>query len=414
MCPDGMVGDDADLRMCKVFQPAVAAHRGASRRYPENTLAAVKEAINIAMEHPEVRFFIEVDVRSTVDGELVLMHDSNVGRTTIGVGHVEEMTWPTIQGLKVRPVSQIVSAGQICTDRVPNPFLPITEVDLHVPTLENVIGVIREANEVRAVIGSPIGLLLEIKPLPPAGHFFPRLMEQVAGFLSGILDRLGLGRMADYVQRPTPSVLPLAKLLNDVADGDDAVPMLVFSSAGGIGKRDLGRLWDSLTGEAKHKLFDSPQMVSVGRYIPFLSGSVAESLGGNAPHPVPFGDATRDMPLATGLKKMVRFANMFWVIGSLNPSSVSANEQFCPAIQVVSTWHALNDPGEIQAAMKSDVTLISSDYPERVIQIAERSTQPSGLQEGAGVRFPDVYPEGGFALGEAQRRLGWSYLARTR
>lgn len=414
MCPNTVAADDADLRMCRVFQPAVAAHRGASRRYPENTLAAVKEAINIAMEHPETRFFIELDVRSTLDGKLVLMHDSDVGRTTLGAGQVEEMTWPTIQGLKMRPVAQIVSGGHVCTDRVVNPFLAIIEQDVRVPRLEDVVGIVREANEVRAVIGSPIGLLLEIKPLPPAGHFFPQLMEQVAGLLSGFLNRIGLGGLADYMQPPTPSIVPLAKQLNEMAEEGHPVPLLVFSSAGGIGKRDLGRLWDSLTSEAKRKLFDSPQMVTFGRHIPYLGGRLAESLAGNAPHPVPLGDATGDMPLATGLKEMVGFARMFWVIGSLTPSILSAKGWICQAIPVVSTWHPLNDPGEIQAAMRSDVTLISSDYPERVIQIAESRTQPSGLREGAGDLFPDVHPEGGFALGEVQRRLGWSYFARQR
>jgi glycerophosphoryl diester phosphodiesterase len=56
--------------------PQVIAHRGASAAAPENTLAAVE----LALEHGADR--VEVDVRRTADGALVLLHDATPRRTT--------------------------------------------------------------------------------------------------------------------------------------------------------------------------------------------------------------------------------------------------------------------------------------------------------------------------------------------
>ena len=47
----------------------VAAHRGWRSKYPENTLAAFRAALELGVDQ------IETDVRVTADGELVLIHD---------------------------------------------------------------------------------------------------------------------------------------------------------------------------------------------------------------------------------------------------------------------------------------------------------------------------------------------------
>ena len=56
--------------------PAVVAHRGASAVAPENTLAAVREAVHRGADA------VEFDVRRSRDGVLVLCHDDTVDRTT--------------------------------------------------------------------------------------------------------------------------------------------------------------------------------------------------------------------------------------------------------------------------------------------------------------------------------------------
>ncbi len=75
------------------IRPMVAAHRGDHEIHPENSLAALRSAAGVGVD------FVEVDVRETSDGELVLMHDSDVDRTTDGEGYVDEMTYSEIQAL---------------------------------------------------------------------------------------------------------------------------------------------------------------------------------------------------------------------------------------------------------------------------------------------------------------------------
>ena len=69
----------------------VAAHRAAHNAYPENSLAAMNEAIRIGVD------IIETDVRETKDGVLVCMHDRKINRTTTGKGKVKNLTYAELQ-----------------------------------------------------------------------------------------------------------------------------------------------------------------------------------------------------------------------------------------------------------------------------------------------------------------------------
>lgn len=73
----------------------VIAHRGNHVAVPENTLASTREAINCGAD------YVEVDLRTTKDGHLVVMHDSKVDRTTNGVGKISEMTLAEVKALQV-------------------------------------------------------------------------------------------------------------------------------------------------------------------------------------------------------------------------------------------------------------------------------------------------------------------------
>ncbi len=66
--------------------PLIIAHRGSSHRAPENTLAAFSAAIDDGADG------IELDVRLTVDGNVVVFHDSRLERTTDGKGRIERCT----------------------------------------------------------------------------------------------------------------------------------------------------------------------------------------------------------------------------------------------------------------------------------------------------------------------------------
>jgi glycerophosphoryl diester phosphodiesterase len=100
-------------------------HRGAAGHAPENTLRSVERAIELGVD------LIELDVQSTKDGHLVIMHDKRIGRTTNGTGYVSAMTLdelrrfttsegdpiPTLEkilqlaGGRVRFILEIISPG---------------------------------------------------------------------------------------------------------------------------------------------------------------------------------------------------------------------------------------------------------------------------------------------------------------
>ena len=71
----------------------VIAHRGEHLHHPENTLSAFRAAIEIGAD------YVELDVRTTSDGRLVLMHDSTVDARTDGHGEVSKLTFAQIRAL---------------------------------------------------------------------------------------------------------------------------------------------------------------------------------------------------------------------------------------------------------------------------------------------------------------------------
>lgn len=75
--------------------PGIVAvgHRGTVRFAPENTIAAFEKAIDFGLD------LIEIDVRETADGHLVIIHDATVNRTTNGAGRVSELTLSQIKKL---------------------------------------------------------------------------------------------------------------------------------------------------------------------------------------------------------------------------------------------------------------------------------------------------------------------------
>ena len=63
------------------------AHRGFSGKYPENTMLAFEKAVEIGADG------VELDVQLTKDGEVVIIHDETIDRTTDGKGYVVDYTY---------------------------------------------------------------------------------------------------------------------------------------------------------------------------------------------------------------------------------------------------------------------------------------------------------------------------------
>lgn len=74
----------------------VAAHRGAWNWAPENSLAAIDEAVAHGAD------IVECDVRATRDDVLVLLHDATLDRMTTLTGAVEALTWAELGAARLR------------------------------------------------------------------------------------------------------------------------------------------------------------------------------------------------------------------------------------------------------------------------------------------------------------------------
>ena len=101
----------------------LAAHRGYMSDYPENTMLAFREALLLDIDQ------IETDVHMTKDGELILMHDHSVDRTTDGTGLISEITpaldagsWkdPRFAGEKVPTLRELLELMQNYPDKEVN------------------------------------------------------------------------------------------------------------------------------------------------------------------------------------------------------------------------------------------------------------------------------------------------------
>lgn len=73
--------------------PKVISHRGGANRYPENTLAGFRRTVEIGADG------VEFDVHRCSSGELVVIHDDDLQRTTNGVGLVKEASYSEIERL---------------------------------------------------------------------------------------------------------------------------------------------------------------------------------------------------------------------------------------------------------------------------------------------------------------------------
>ena len=87
----------------------VIAHRGSHLNVPENTLAAYENAIKEGAD------YVEIDLRTTKDGHLVIMHDESITRMTGIKGQIKDLNYSDIKDLKIKPAVK----GDTTTYRIP-------------------------------------------------------------------------------------------------------------------------------------------------------------------------------------------------------------------------------------------------------------------------------------------------------
>lgn len=85
----------ANLEDSNNNQIIVVSHRGDWRNAPENSLQAIKNCIEMGVD------MVEIDIRETKDGHLVLMHDKTIDRTTTGKGNINEWSLDSLRTLRL-------------------------------------------------------------------------------------------------------------------------------------------------------------------------------------------------------------------------------------------------------------------------------------------------------------------------
>ena len=132
--------------------PAVIAHQGGNLEHPGNTLQAFRHAMALGVD------VLEMDVHTSLDGHLMVIHDATVDRTTNGHGAVADMTrvalqtldagyfWPHVNG-------ELQSDAQTQSGR----DFPWRNRGLYIPALEEVLAGFPQAFKI-----------IELKPEQPA------------------------------------------------------------------------------------------------------------------------------------------------------------------------------------------------------------------------------------------------------
>jgi glycerophosphoryl diester phosphodiesterase len=98
----------------------VAAHRGGAALWPENSLLAFRSALALGVDA------LELDLHLTADGEVVVLHDPTLDRTSTGGGPVREMKLADLAAVRLK-----TRAGALTGERVPT-FAQV--LDLAAPT----------------------------------------------------------------------------------------------------------------------------------------------------------------------------------------------------------------------------------------------------------------------------------------
>lgn len=119
-------------------------HRGARAYEPENTLRSFKKALGLGVDA------VELDVRRTKDGEIVVIHDAEVDRTTNGKGLVSELTLKEVKQLVTEKGEKIPTLEEALDflNRKVKIFIELKEAGLE----EKVLSLIRERGLEKNVI----------------------------------------------------------------------------------------------------------------------------------------------------------------------------------------------------------------------------------------------------------------------
>ncbi len=174
----GMVAAMVGATAAQTASPLLAAHRGGSLLWPENSLLAFRNALALGAD------FIEFDVHLSRDGEVMVIHDATLYRTTTGAGPVRDHSVAELKAFRLKDRS-----GTVTTETV--------------PTLDEVVEVAARAKR---------RMLLEIK-VDAGKARYPGIEEKVLA----ILDRHAMTASTVVMSFEAPTWRRVRELRPEVA-----------------------------------------------------------------------------------------------------------------------------------------------------------------------------------------------------
>jgi len=169
----------------------IFAHRGFSASFAENTMSAFLEAEKAGADG------LELDVQLTKDGELVVIHDEKVNRTTSGTGFVKDFSFKDIRklnankkGMKKEPIPSLIEVFEwmqtnkiLCNIELKNGLFPYEGMEEKVIQLIQNYGlmnriIISSFNHYSIVYCYRINPNIETAPLFLEGLFMPWIYAQ--------------------------------------------------------------------------------------------------------------------------------------------------------------------------------------------------------------------------------------------
>jgi glycerophosphoryl diester phosphodiesterase len=185
------------------------AHRGCSQCYPENTLLSFEKAANL-----KNLTGIELDIQLTNDGQIVVIHDERVDRTTEGIGYVKDYNLSELKHLHIYADSNHAQ---------------------HIPTIDEVFDLIED----RLKSGLKLNIELKNSEIPYEG------MEEK------IIELVHKRGLQDSIVYSSFSALSIEKIkrLDKTADTailDVKVSDCLYKLKGGCGAQALHPFWKSI------------------------------------------------------------------------------------------------------------------------------------------------------------------------
>ncbi len=170
----------------------VAAHRGDWRNFPENSLEGIENAIKMGVD------IVEIDIKRTKDGELILMHDYTLDRTTTGRGKVSEVTLDSIKklnlrnGCAIRTIHKIPTLEEVLTATKGRVMLNLDHADKYFDQIYEILKrtgtmrqIIMKGHSTPQVVKEKFGKYInDVIYMPIVNLDKPNAEEQIEEFIS--------------------------------------------------------------------------------------------------------------------------------------------------------------------------------------------------------------------------------------